>query len=168
MTAQDAPDVPKAHHGQEDPPCRGGQEPAERLSVLLARHGSAAETRMRRALNAAGLTPRHAMTLMSLEAGPVSQRALAELLEVDPSVLVGLLNDLEGAALVERRRDPSDRRRHNVAITQAGSAALRTTDEALDAVEQALFAGLSERERAVLGDLLGRIDTRAEDFSCGE
>ncbi|WP_330330289.1 MarR family winged helix-turn-helix transcriptional regulator [Streptomyces sp. NBC_00536] len=159
MTAQDA---------QPGRDVQNGRDPAQRLGMLLAWHGSATEARMRRALSAAGLTPRHAMTLMHLEAGPVSQRALAERLEVDPSVLVGLLNDLEGGALVERRRDPADRRRHNVAITPAGSAALRTTDAALDAVEQVLFAGLSEPERDVLRDLLGRIDTNAEDFTCGE
>ncbi|MER5730017.1 MarR family winged helix-turn-helix transcriptional regulator [Streptomyces sp. NPDC002138] len=162
MTLQDAPDTPDALPGEDGP------APAQRLGMLLAWHGSAAETRMRRALSAAGLTPRHAMTLMHLETGPVSQRALAERLEVDPSVLVGLLNDLEGEALVERRRDPADRRRHNVAITQAGSAALSATNAALDAVERVLFAGLSERERATLRELLSRIDTNAEDFSCGE
>ncbi|MFD7028952.1 MarR family winged helix-turn-helix transcriptional regulator [Streptomyces sp. NPDC059917] len=144
------------------------QHVAQRLGMLLAWHGSATEARMRRALSAAGLTPRHVMTLLHLEAGPVSQRALAERLEVDPSVLVGLLNDLEGAALVERRRDPADRRRHNVAITGAGADVLRTTNEALDAVEQVLFARLSQGERDLLRDLLGRVDTNAADFSCGE
>lgn len=105
-----------------------GSHPLQRLGLLLAWHGSVTQTRMKRALSAAGLTPRHAMTLMHLEGGPISQRALAERLEVDPSVLVGILNDLEGDGLAERRRDQADRRRHNVAITSAGrpSSARRT------------------------------------------
>ncbi|MFB7181213.1 MarR family winged helix-turn-helix transcriptional regulator [Streptomyces sp. NPDC056257] len=145
-----------------------GSHPPQRLGLLLAWHGAVTQTRMRRALGAAGLTPRHAMTLMHLEGGPIGQRALAERLEVDPSVLVGILNDLEGDDLVERRRDPADRRRHNVAITAAGEAALRKTNAALDEVEGGMFAGLSEQERELLRGLLDRVNTSAEDFECSE
>ncbi|MFJ3199036.1 MarR family winged helix-turn-helix transcriptional regulator [Streptomyces sp. NPDC086989] len=97
-----------------------------------------------------------------------SQRALAERLEVDPSVLVGILNDLEGEGLAVRRRDPADRRRHNVAITEAGSTALAKTNAALDEVELALFAALSQQDRDALRGLLARIDSNADDFECGE
>ncbi|MFE4637070.1 MarR family winged helix-turn-helix transcriptional regulator [Streptomyces sp. NPDC056773] len=142
--------------------------PPQRLGMLLAWHGSITQTRMKKALSAAGLTPRHAMTLTHLDGGPIGQRALAERLEVDPSVLVGILNDLEGGGLVERRRDPADRRRHNVAITDAGTAALAQTNAALDAVELGLFARLSERDREALRSLLDRIDSHAEDFACDE
>ncbi|MFE9633035.1 MarR family winged helix-turn-helix transcriptional regulator [Streptomyces sp. NPDC006463] len=142
--------------------------PPQRLGLLLAWHGSVTQARMKKALSTAGLTPRHAMTLMHLEGGPISQRALAERLEVDPSVLVGILNDLEGDGLVERRRDPADRRRHNVAITVAGSTALGRTNAALDEVEQGLFAGLSAGDQDALRALLARIDTHADDFDCQE
>ncbi|MFE2286984.1 MarR family winged helix-turn-helix transcriptional regulator [Streptomyces sp. NPDC059443] len=142
--------------------------PPQRLGLLLAWHGSVTQTRMKKALSAAGLTPRHAMTLMHLADGPVGQRALAERLDVDPSVLVGILNDLEGDGLAERRRDPADRRRHNVAITDAGAVVLARTNAALDAVELGLFAGLSDQDQDVLRGLLARIDSRAEDFDCAE
>lgn len=145
-----------------------GSHPPQRLGLLLAWHGSVTQTRMKRALSAAGLTPRHAMTLMHLEGGPISQRALAERLEVDPSVLVGILNDLEGEGLAQRRRDQADRRRHNVAITDAGEAALGKTNAALDEVESGIFAGLSDEERDVLRGLLDRVNTSAEDFRCDE
>ncbi|MER5487913.1 MarR family winged helix-turn-helix transcriptional regulator [Streptomyces sp. NPDC002812] len=142
--------------------------PPQRLGMLLAWHGSVTQTRMKKALSAAGLTPRHAMTLTYLDGGPVGQRALAERLEVDPSVLVGILNDLEGDGLVERRRDPADRRRHNVAITDAGTTALAKTNAALDAVELGLFARLSHRDQEALRGLLDRIDSHGDDFACGE
>lgn len=145
-----------------------GSHPPQRLGLLLAWHGSVTQTRMKRALGAAGLTPRHAMTLMHLEDGPISQRALAERLEVDPSVLVGILNDLEGEGLAERRRDQADRRRHNVAITSAGEAVLGKTNAALDEVESVIFAGLSAQECDLLRGLLGRVNTSAEDFNCDE
>ncbi|MEU5147439.1 MULTISPECIES: MarR family winged helix-turn-helix transcriptional regulator [Streptomyces] len=145
-----------------------GSHPPQRLGLLLAWHGAVTQTRMKRALGAAGLTPRHAMTLMHLEGGPISQRALADRLEVDPSVLVGVLNDLEGEGLAERRRDPADRRRHNVAITPAGEAALTKTNAALDEVEDGMFAGLSAQERDHLRALLDRVNASAEDFACDE
>ncbi|MFG2297014.1 MarR family winged helix-turn-helix transcriptional regulator [Streptomyces sp. NPDC048603] len=143
-------------------------DPMRRLGLQLAWHGSVTETRIRKALGAAGLTPRHAMTLMHLDAGPVGQRALAERLEVDPSVLVGILNDLETEGLVERRRDPADRRRHIVAITGSGSAALGQTNAALDEVERGIFGNLSDEECEQLRTLLGRVNSSAEDFTCGE
>ncbi|MFF8261734.1 MarR family winged helix-turn-helix transcriptional regulator [Streptomyces virginiae] len=145
-----------------------GSHPPQRLGLLLAWHGAVTQTRMKQALGAAGLTPRHAMTLMHLEGGPISQRALADRLEVDPSVLVGVLNGLEGEGLAERRRDPADRRRHNVAITVAGQAALAKTNAALDEVEDGMFASLSVQERDQLRALLDRVNTSAEDFDCGE
>lgn len=149
-------------------PDQDGSHPPQRLGLLLAWHGAVTQTRMKRALGAAGLTARHAMTLMHLEGGPISQRALADRLEVDPSVLVGVLNDLEGEGLAERRRDPADRRRHNVGITPAGEAALAKTNAALDEVEDGMFAGLSAQERDHLRTLLDRVNASAEDFACDE
>ncbi len=108
------------------------------------------------------------MTLLQLADGPVTQKALIERLDVDPSVLVALLNDLEGDDLVRRRRDTADRRRHIVEITPRGSSQLRTSDTTLDTVEDELFADLSERDLATLRRLLGKLRTSPRDFSCTE
>ncbi|MFJ3978413.1 hypothetical protein [Streptomyces sp. NPDC090021] len=67
-----------------------------------------------------------------------------------------------------RRRDPADRRRHNVAITPAGEAALAKTNAALDEVEDGMSAGLSAQERDHLRTLLDRVNASAEDFACDE
>ncbi|MGW4646566.1 MarR family winged helix-turn-helix transcriptional regulator [Kitasatospora sp. NPDC004289] len=140
--------------------------PMDRLGFVLAWHGAATDTRIRRALSTSGLGPRHTMTLMHLGSAPVGQRQLAERLGVDPSVLVALLNDLEGAGLVERRRDPADRRRHIVEITPAGTTTLDHLDRTLTEVESTLFGDLSERERTTLRKLLGRINTSPGDHAC--
>src|SRR6202049_987172 len=56
-----------------------------------------------------GLRTRHLIALRLLsEQGPVSQHALAESLSLDPSNVVGLLNELEERELVTRRRDRGD------------------------------------------------------------
>lgn len=154
-------------------PCYGwlmaepnGRGPMERLGFLLAQHGAITDARLRRALGVTGLTPRQAMTLMYLDPGPVTQQALIEMLGVDPSVVVGILNDLERGELVHRRRDPADRRRHIVEIRPAGSQALRTMQVALAEVESELCADLSVQERILLRDLLGRLRTSPDQYHC--
>src|SRR5260221_8089013 len=68
-----------------------------------------------------GLRPRHLIALKLLcEQGPASQQGLADWLSLDPSNVVGLLNELEERELVTRRRDRSDRRRHIVELSPAG------------------------------------------------
>ncbi|MFF9639170.1 MarR family winged helix-turn-helix transcriptional regulator [Streptomyces bacillaris] len=143
-------------------------DPDHRLGFLLAYHGNSTQTLIHKALSAIGLTPRHLMTLMQLAEGPVTQKALIERLDVDPSVLVALLNDLESADLVRRRRDTADRRRHIVEITPQGTAQLSASDAALDTVERELFTDLSAHERTTLRGLLGKLRTSPEDFSCTE
>src|SRR3954453_22618427 len=100
---------------------RGEAERVDQLGFLLARHGANASNRVWQAFATCGLAPRQGASLLLLgRSGNLGQQALSTALEVDPSILVGILNDLESARLVERRRDPSDRRRHIVAITEEG------------------------------------------------
>jgi DNA-binding MarR family transcriptional regulator len=104
-----------------------------------------------------GLRPRHlhALGLLS-ERGPLSQHGLGDVLSLDPSNVVGLLNELEERGLITRRRDPSDRRRHIVELSMAGEEALAVAYVQLGLVEDGLLAALSAEERATLYDLLVR------------
>lgn len=133
--------------------------PESRLSLLLARHGGITEAWIREALTTSGVTLRHAIVLMHLDGGRLGQRDLGARLGVDPSVLVALLNALEERDLVRRRRDPADRRRHIVEITEAGAAAVTKLDAAIGRVEDELFADLSPQERGTLHSLLARLRT---------
>src|SRR5439155_20249176 len=54
---------------------------------------------------------------------PVSQREISDYLGLDASDVVGVLDNLEAAHLVQRRRDPADRRRHAVVLTEPGETA---------------------------------------------
>jgi DNA-binding MarR family transcriptional regulator len=141
-----------------------------RVSFLLARHGAITNLRLRDALAEIGYSPRQGSTLMQLAAedGRMGQQALSESLGIDPSVLVGILNDLEGGGLVERRRDPADRRRHIVAITAKGRRALADVRQALSVVERDLFGDLDAAELATLRGLLDRVRTRLDDPACTE
>ncbi|SDM53452.1 DNA-binding transcriptional regulator, MarR family [Streptomyces wuyuanensis] len=144
-------------------------DPLDRLGFLLARNGAIANSRVHHAFETCGLAARQGTTLMLLgKSGFMSQQALAAALSVDPSVMVAILNDLESARLVERRRDPSDRRRHIVAITEAGRRQLAKAQEAVAEVEQGLFADLTPDEVAALRGLLARVRTSPSDEVCAE
>lgn len=138
----------------------------DRLGFLLATRGDATKARIQIAMGAVNLPPRHAMTLMHLRDGPRSQREIADILEIDPSQLVAILNDLECRGQLERRRDPIDRRRHIVELTEAGAATLEAMQSALDEAERELFSGLSEADRALLRDLLNRVSVTVNHGEC--
>ena len=79
---------------------------------------------------------------------------MAEDLSMDSNTGVLVLNDLEDLEYAERRRDPSDRRRHIVEITEAGLEALERAEMAQGSIEDEILGGLSPSERATLRALL--------------
>jgi MarR family transcriptional regulator, lower aerobic nicotinate degradation pathway regulator len=104
-----------------------------------------------------GLRPRHHIALTILrDLGETGQADLAEILQIDRTNLVGLLNELETAGLIERRRSTEDRRRHTVALTTKGRRQLARAEFALLAIESDVLSGLDESERRQLHELLQR------------
>src|ERR687898_3283531 len=88
------------------------------------------------------------------EQGGSSQQLLGQALMLDPNNCVILLNDLEEAGYVERRRDPTDRRRHMIEMTPAGERALEHAEEKVESVEDEVLGNLTASERATLHKLL--------------
>lgn len=130
--------------------------------LTLATAGQDVMRRLRRAFGVHGLKPRQFRLLDLLEdRGPMGQRELGEVLGIDHSILVTLLNPLEDDELLTRERDPRDRRRHVVSITPAGVERLHAGMAAQRAVEEELLAGFSVAQRAELADALALIRRRA-------
>ena len=95
-----------------------------------------------------------------------SQLALAAHLGVDRTVMTYLLDDLEAAGLIERRRDPADRRARRIVATSGGRSCLTRLDERLRAAEEQLLSGLDTgQDRQVFRTLLRRLALHA---SAGE
>jgi DNA-binding MarR family transcriptional regulator len=90
------------------------------------------------------------------ELGESTQQQLGRSLMLDPNNTVILLNDLEDAGYVLRRRDPSDRRRHIVEMTAEGASALEHAEEKLETVEDEVLGNLNGSERATLRKLLAK------------
>jgi len=117
--------------------------------------GQVATNRLRTAHAAHGLTSRQFQVLGLLhDHGALAQSDLARIMDMAPSMLVTLLNPLEAEGLVERRRDPADRRRHFVALTKAGEKRFMSASQAHAAAEEELFASLDDRQREQLSGLL--------------
>jgi DNA-binding MarR family transcriptional regulator len=143
----------------------------EQQSLVLINHlARIARRSFEAALTPLGLRPRHVVALTLLrDRGPMTQVALGETLCQDPTNLVGLLNELERAALLARRRDPADRRRHIVEISPEGGAVLARAEAALAAVQGEVLAALDAEERETLHRLLARAtDREGAARSCAE
>src|SRR5215211_925368 len=131
------------------------EEGATSEGLLLALLGQYAMRRLRAAHAEHKLSPRqfHLLGLLH-DRGAMTQRALGSLMDVDPSILVTLLNPLEADGYVSRDRDPADRRRHVVSLTPAGDRQLGRAAQAQRDVEDELFSSLTDAQRNQLRALL--------------
>jgi len=130
----------------------------ERLTYRLKRALVDLDALHEQHLGPSGVNARELAVLLFLDGRePESQQQAAAHLGVDRTTMVGLLDSLEGKALVARRPDAEDRRRNVVVLTDAGQAKLLEATKASDAAERELLAPLDDREAAQLRALLKRI-----------
>ena len=129
-----------------------------RTGIALTILGESFQRHIREVLAKHDLKPRQLRILDLLaDRGPTGQRELAELMGIDHSVLVNLLNPLESQRLIKRERDADDRRRHYVKISTAGQRRLDQADQAFRDAEDAFFEVLNADERGQLHGLLSRL-----------
>ena len=134
------------------------QELVASATFLLKRLGFSVKDRTMKAYEQTGLHPYHHGILTVLgERSSETQGAIADALGYDRGQLVGLLDELEERGLVERRRDPNDRRRHIVRITADGEKMLHRLRALAAEIEDEFLSPLSDEERANLQALLYRL-----------
>src|SRR2546421_371995 len=150
----------------ESPPAALPRFPEELVAstaFLLKRLGFTAKEKAMREYESTGLSPYHHAILVALEEDThETQGSIADALGYDRGQLVGLLDELEERGLVERRRDPNDRRRHVVSLTADGKKALQKLRALSKRIEDQFLAPLSEAERAKLHTLLLRLAEKHE------
>ena len=83
-----------------------------------------------------------------------NQGFYADRLDVEAITLCRMLDRMEDAALIERRRDPADRRAWRVHLTPAGRDLLPRLREGVAPMVEAMLTDLSEDDRARLGAML--------------
>jgi DNA-binding MarR family transcriptional regulator len=89
--------------------------------------------------------------------GAISQQELEAGLLMDANSVVLLLNEAEAAGFSVRKRDPADRRRHMVELTEAGRAAVVQAEKARESIEDDVLSDMSAEERKMLTKLLKRV-----------
>ncbi len=132
-------------------------EVAEFAGQLFFRLWRASHTRTADRLNSIGLTPALFALLNVLGArdGAIQQELSSDM-GIDPSAMVKLINELEGAGLAERRPRPGDRRRGEVSITPKGQRSLERARRFATQVEDEVLGGLTAADRRQLLMLLRR------------
>jgi DNA-binding MarR family transcriptional regulator len=104
-----------------------------------------------------GMTLKQLATLASLrDRGELPQQTLCDVLRTSQNTVVMWLNELEEAGFIARVRDAEDRRKHNVAISPAGMAALERAELEMRRIEDEVLAALTADERAQLRKLLAK------------
>ncbi|MBO0682737.1 MAG: nuclear transport factor 2 family protein [Candidatus Dormibacteraeota bacterium] len=135
-------------------------EPALESSTgyLLARVGGESRRRWTRVISALGFSgSQHAMLMALAVVGRTSQHQLAEMVGIDPRNAVPVIDQLEERSLIERSREPSDRRRVWLSLTPAGRRSMGQLRRAGEKAERELLSRLTESEQAQLQELLVKL-----------
>jgi DNA-binding MarR family transcriptional regulator len=144
--------APEDQSAQDDERGRGG------AAFLLTQLGTHAAALFAERISALDLTPAQAGLLRLLARTPGrSQRELADGLGMPPSRFVPFADTLEERGLIERRRNPGDRRLYALHLTEEGFRLLGALREVATAHEQQVCQALSPGEHEQLTSLLRRV-----------
>ncbi|HEY1636730.1 MAG TPA: MarR family transcriptional regulator [Acidimicrobiales bacterium] len=131
------------------------QELLDSPVFLLGYLGSSVKALAFEAFERAGANLHDLGILALLEEGAKdTQAAIADALGLDRGQLVGVLDHLEDQGLIERHRDPKDRRRHMVSLTAAGRRRLEKLRSVLQQMEDEILESLDAKGRSTLHSLL--------------
>ncbi|MCW2887909.1 MAG: MarR family transcriptional regulator, transcriptional regulator for hemolysin [Streptosporangiaceae bacterium] len=128
------------------------------IGVILARTAKAVSRAFDDTLAAVGGSLPIWLILISLKTQELgNQRELAKAVGIQGATLTHHLNAMEADGLITRRRDPANRRIHQVRLTEQGETLFHRLATAAIAHDQRLRAGLGDDEIAALARLLDRM-----------
>lgn len=147
----------------------GSSGRTERIGQLLFVATQAAQALATERLRPLGLSARGWGVLSTLaESGPLTQIELATVLAIDRTAMVYLLDELEQSGLVERVRNPDDRRSFLIHLTGEGQRTQRQAATALAGAADTLLQPLDPGERGLLRTLLTRIVDHWQTLSAAQ
>jgi DNA-binding MarR family transcriptional regulator len=121
---------------------------SENIGFLMADVSRLMRRRFDERARKSGATGPQWRTLKMLERHEgLNQGQLAELLEVEPITCCRMIDRLEEAELVERRRDPADRRAWRIYLTERARPVLAELHDVASEMIEAALHGLSQPQR---------------------
>lgn len=128
------------------------------VAFLIAQIGAHAAQRFAERIAELDLTPPQAGLMRAIVRDPGrSQQAIAAELGTPATRLVAMIDGLERRGVLERRRNPDDRRLHAIHPTPEGMKLLGRLGRAAEAHTADLTKALDDDERRQLRALLARI-----------
>jgi MarR family transcriptional regulator, transcriptional regulator for hemolysin len=113
-----------------------------------------------------GVTRAQWLALTRLDRRPgASQSDVAEMLEIEKATAGRLIDRLETNGWVERRADPNDRRINRIYLSNTAELLLQSLWPIAAETNNEAMGDLTDEERSVLTDLLGRMKLRLQDVA---
>jgi len=134
--------------------------PFRSVAFLLSSLGFAISRQFQRVLEPLELEPSEFALLRAVAASDGQpQNALAERLNISPSWMVAVVDELERRELIERRPHARDRRVRNLHLTVAGKKLLKQAERRAQQFDRQVSDPLNDAELTQLLDLLQRVAT---------
>ncbi len=138
---------------------------AEPIGLLVTRTARSLNRAFETTVADAGGSLATWLVLASLKGGVhPSQQSIADALGLEGPTLTHHLNRMEASGLVTRTRNPTNRRVHDVALTDQGEALFFSLLIVVRDFDEQLRAGLSDRDIATLRRLVQRLADNAAAF----
>jgi MarR family transcriptional regulator for hemolysin len=136
--------------------------PVEPIGLFLTRTARSLNRAFETTLAAAGGSLATWLVLASLK-GSVhpSQQSIADAVGLEGPTLTHHLNRMEASGLVTRTRNPTNRRVHDVALTEQGEALFFSLLAVVRDFDEQLRTGFSDRDVATLRRLVQRLADNA-------
>jgi DNA-binding MarR family transcriptional regulator len=134
--------------------------PRQRTGYLITQADLRLRRRTDHALAPLALQTRHFAVLTALAAlEPCPQQHLARTLAMTETAIVPIIDDLHHPGLLQRTRDPRDRRRYALTLTPHGHTTLTTATHAVDTIRTDIIHTLGTPAEHQLRTLLHHLTT---------
>ena len=134
------------------------------IGYLLADNSRLARWAFDQQVREIGVTGPQARLLLILSRRPgENQGFYAEQLEVEPITLCRMVDRLEESGMIERRRDPADRRAWQLHLTPKSQKIVAKLQLRVDALVDDMLCGLSPEERDEFARLLKTVGTNLSE-----
>ena len=129
-----------------------------RYEFLISRPAQRIREMTERTLAPLRITPKQYGILAAIQfKGPSTQRAIGDMLKIDRTTMVQLIDSLEEKGLVDRKDHPKDRRYYLLHLTSSGVELFKKAHRLVLKAEEEFLKPLSKAERQSLRKFLSKL-----------